>query len=180
VDTVTVNQRTNPSQWNLLGIYTLGANTDVTITSLGGGSTSADAVRFTPVSLLTELVMDNDDPVATGAGSWRTSGGANPYGSRSVWSRDIGDTFTYEVPLTGTFTIQGWWTEWPSRYDQVPIEIWDGGTLLTTIDVNQLADGGQWNTLTTQTFAGSVKIVVVSETTASSTNADAIRLVPVP
>ena len=180
-DIVTVNQKLNPSMWNLLGIYTLGANTEVTIRSLGGGSTNADAVRFVPVSMLTELVMDNDNPVATRSGSWSTSSGMNPYGSRSIWSKGVGDTVTYTVPWPGTFNIQGWWTEWPSRSTSVPIEIYDGATPLTTFNADQQVDGGMWNTIATgQTFANSVRIVVRSTSTSDSTNADAFRLIPVP
>ena len=181
-ETVTVNQQQNPSQWNLLGFYTLGPNTEVTIQSLGGGSTNADAVKFTPVSLLTEIIVDNGDPgTSATAGTWSVSGGADPYGSNSLWSRSVDGMYTYEVDITGTFDVYAWWTEWPSRSTSVPIEIRDGGVLLETVDVNQLVNGGQWNLLSSSvTFSNSARIVIVSETADFSTNTDAIKLVPTP
>ncbi len=179
-ETVNVSQRQNPSMWNLLGIYTLGPNTEVTITSLGGGSTNADAVKFTPVTMLTEIIVDNGDVGTSSTGSWKVSRGANPYGSNSLWSRSVEGRYTYHIAnLTGTFDVYAWWTEWPSRPTSAPIEIWDGGTLLQTVNVDQLANGGQWNLLGSGvTFSTDVRIVIVSENADFSTNADAIRLVP--
>ncbi len=182
VDTVTVNQRTNPSRWNLLGFYTLGPNTQVKIRALGGGSTNADAVKFMPVSMLTEIIVDNGDPgTSATAGSWGTSKGADSYGSNSLWSRSVDGMYTYEVDVTGTFDVYAWWTEWPSRSTSVPIEIRDGGTFVETVNVNQIANGGRWNLLSSSvTFSNSARIVIVSETAGFSTNADAIKLVPTP
>jgi len=48
--TVTVNQHTNGGRWNLVGQWTFGNSATVTIHSLGGGSTCADAVRFLPTA----------------------------------------------------------------------------------------------------------------------------------
>ncbi len=180
LETVTVNQRLNPSMWNLLGIYTLGPNTEMAITSLGGGSTNADAVKFTPVATLTEIIVDNGGVGTSSTGSWKVSKGANSYGPNSLWSRSVEGRYTYHIAnLTGTFDVYAWWTEYPSRPTSAPIEIWDGDTLLQTVNVDQLANGGQWNLLSSGvTFSTDVRIVIVSENADFSTNADAIRLVP--
>jgi hypothetical protein len=135
-----------------------------------------------PVSMLTEIIVDNGDPgTSATAGTWGASKGADSYGSNSLWSRSVNGMYTCEVDVTGTFDVYAWWTEWPSRSTSVPIEIRDGGALLETVNVNQLANGGRWNLLSSSvTFASSARIVIVSETADFSTNADAIKLVPAP
>ena len=182
VGAVTVNQRQNPSMWNLLGIYTLGPNTEVTVTSLdSGGSTNADAVKFTPVSMLTEIIVDNGDPGASATGTWGVSGGANPVGSDSLWSKTVGATYNYHIDATGTFDVYASWTSWPSRFNAVPYEINDGVSPEGTFPMNQQLDGGSWNLVAPGVvFGNSVDITIHSTTAAFSTNADAIRLVPAP
>jgi len=49
LDTVTVDQRVNGGQWNLLGTYTFTDAGSVTVLSIPGVGTSADATRFVPV-----------------------------------------------------------------------------------------------------------------------------------
>jgi hypothetical protein len=44
--TVTVNQLLDSGKWNDLGSYTFSGKARVVVVSLGGGSTSADAVKF--------------------------------------------------------------------------------------------------------------------------------------
>jgi hypothetical protein len=46
---VNVNQRINGSQWNAVGTFSFGDQATITIHSLGGGSTCADAVMLTRV-----------------------------------------------------------------------------------------------------------------------------------
>lgn len=46
---VTVNQRVNGGQWNLLGTYTFSGLATLRITAVGSDTTCADAVRFEPV-----------------------------------------------------------------------------------------------------------------------------------
>ncbi|MDH5444149.1 MAG: GDSL-type esterase/lipase family protein [Gammaproteobacteria bacterium] len=46
LDTVTVNQTANGGAWNALGTYTFNTGARIVIHSLGGGTTSADAVRL--------------------------------------------------------------------------------------------------------------------------------------
>ena len=178
LETVTVNQRRGGGQWNLLGFHMFNSTATVRVRALSGFSTNADAVRFVPVSQLTEIIVDNRSPGATPSGTWRVSGGANPIGEDSVWSRTVDDTFTFDVGTIGTFDVQMWWTAWSSRYDSVPVEIYDGATLLDTITVDQTANAAQWNSLGAYTFTTGAQVRIISEATDSSTNADAVRLVP--
>jgi hypothetical protein len=174
-----VNQQETPSQWVWLGNYPLGADTQVTLTSPGGGSTNADAVWFEPgpVPPLTHII-DNGDAGTSSTGSWAVSGGSSPYGANSLWSRGVGDTYTFEKVVTGTYSVEAWWTAFSSRHDDVPFQIYDGASLVTTVNKSQMTGGGQWNELlASHIFTTSIKVVIESTTVDFSTCADAIRLI---
>ena len=177
LDTVSVNQKLTGGQWNLLGIYMLSETASVTIISQGPGTTNADAVRFVPISALDELVIDNGAPGTSSTGPWKTSGGKKPYGGNSLWSRDAGATYTWSSPLTGTFDLNIWWTLWPSRMTDVPVEVYDGQALLETVYADQQTAGSQWNYVGTYTFNEGAAVTVISQGP-GSTNADAVRFVP--
>lgn len=181
IDSVTVNQKQNPSMWNLVGVYMLGADSSVTITSLANGSTNADAVRFAPIWLLNEIIIDNGDAGTSSTGTWKVSGASNPYGSNSLWSKTVNGTYSYYVDISGTFDVYARWTGWPSRFDAVPYRIYDGGILLTTVNADQTANASQWVKLADAvSFSDSATITIVSTTSSFSTCADTIRLVPTP
>lgn len=178
---VTINQKKNPRTWNLLGIYTLSGNTQVTITSKGNGSTNADAVRFMPVSLLNEIILDNNLPGTSSTGSWSVSGGAKPYGSDSLWSKTVGGTYNYRINTTGKFDVYASWTLWSSRYTAVPYVISDGATPIITVTRNQKLDTTRWHLLAKGiSFSKYINVSIQSTQSGFSTNADAIRIVPVP
>ena len=181
VANVTINQRKNPGMWNLIGIYTLGADTQVTITSKGGGSTNADAVKFTPVYLLNEIILDNSLPGTSSTGTWKVSAGPNPYGSDSLWNKTaVGQTYSYRINTTGKFDVYASWTVYGSRPTDVPYDISDGATLITTVTRNQRIDSDRWHLLAREvSFSEYVNITIHSTKSAFSTNADAVRLVPV-
>ncbi len=60
------------------------------------------------------------------------------------------------------------------RSNSVPVEMFDGDTLIDTIYVNQQTNGGQWNELGNYAFSGTVRIVVISKG-GRATGADAVR-----
>ena len=180
LDTINVNQQTNGGQWNLLGTYTFTGPGSVTVLASPGSSTNADAVRFVPATTPVEVTVDNLDAMTSSAGVWLPSGASNYWATNSVWANDAGDSFTFTANLMpGTYEVQGWWTEWPNRNTAAPYEIRNGTTLLATVNVNQQANGGQWNTLGTHTFTETASVAVLASS-GSSTNADAVRFVPVP
>jgi hypothetical protein len=135
----------------------------------------SDEVEFISASGF-EIIVDNDEAGTSSTGTWRTSRGANPYGSGSLYSKDGGATYTFEAAIGGVHEVSLWWTEWPSRSTSVPVEIYDGDMLLDTVLVNQTAQGGRWNVLGTYTFSGTARVTVVSEGT-YSTCADAVKFV---
>jgi hypothetical protein len=123
------------------------------------------------------IIIDNGDPGTTSDGSWKLSEGENPYDSNSLYSKNVGDTYTFEGLVNGSYQVSLWWTEWSNRFPDVPVEIYDGDTLLDVIKVNQQLNGGKWNVLGTYEFSGKASVVVVSEGD-GSTSADAARLIP--
>jgi hypothetical protein len=83
--------------------------------------------------------------------------------------------YTYQAPVNGTYTVLLWWTEHKKRRsNSVPVEIFDGDTLLDTVYVNQRTNGGKWNVLGQYSFSGTARVVVVSEGY-RSTGVDALR-----
>ena len=175
LDTVLVNQKAQGGQWNVLGTYFFNDGARVTVVSEGTYSTCADAVRFNPIST-TEVIVDNGEAGTLSTGTWLTSCGANPYEDNSLYSKSAHATYSFEAAIGGVYEVSLWWTERPSRSTNVPVEIYDGDTLLDTVLVNQKAQGGQWNVLGTYFFNDGTRVTVVSEGTYSAC-ADAVRFV---
>ena len=183
-DTVYINQQTNGGQWNPIKQYYFDAGVSYNITILSQPdplSTSADAVQFIYISDEPEIIIDNGDPETSSTGEWNISGGADPFGADSYWSRD-GSTYTWTFTPTesGYHEVSMWWTEWSSRSTSVPIEIeYAGGT--DTVYINQQANGGQWNLINWYYFDAGVSydITILSPPDPSSTSADAVRFVMV-
>jgi len=114
--------------------------------------------------------------VATG--TWQLSSGANYYGTPSLYSREVGATYSYTIPIaeSGTYGVSLWWTEFSSRFTNVAIDIaHHDGT--TRVYINQKQNGGQWNKLGSWYFDADAIVTIHSESTGKSTNADAVRLI---
>ncbi|NVM57865.1 MAG: hypothetical protein HWN51_07085, partial [Desulfobacterales bacterium] len=123
-----------------------------------------------------EVIIDNGDAGTSSTWGLYVSIGANPYGDNSLYSMYWGARYTFEAALDGSYEVSLWWTELRSRCSSVPVEIYDGYTLVDTIEVNQKADDGQWNVLGTYVFSGIARVVIISEG-GCSTCADAVRFV---
>ena len=112
---------------------------------------------------LNEVIIDNSDESTFFTGTWTISSGPNPYGDESLYSQNRGSRYTFEAALGGNYVVSLCWTEHSSRCSRVPVEIYDGGALLETVEVNQQTNGGQWNELGEYLFNGTARVVVVSE-----------------
>jgi hypothetical protein len=144
----------------------------------GAWSSEVDAIVQVMPPGQEAFVLDDGQPGTSSTGDWRESGGADPYGTRSLYSKTTGGTYTFEVglPSPGEYDIELWWTEWDSRLTAVPVHIAHaGGT--STITINQQEDGGQWNPVGSWTFNGSATITIES-LGGGSTCADAVRVIP--
>jgi hypothetical protein len=125
-----------------------------------------------------ELVVDDSGPGTSATGTWKTSSGADPYGSRSLYSKAPGDKYRFEAPVSGVADVMLWWTEHSSRSTSVTVEIYDGSNLIDTVYVDQSRNGGMWNPLGAYTFNGTARVVIVSTSSSLTTSADAVRFVP--
>jgi PKD repeat protein len=132
---------------------------------------------FTPGISLAQETVDNGDSGTSSTGSWRVSGGSNPYGDDSLYSKDAGSTYTFEAALSGPYDVFFRWTGWSSRCTAVPVEIYDGDNLLDTLDVNQQENASQWYLLGTYSFTGTARVLVRVASAGCSTCVDAIRFV---
>ena len=98
------------------------------------------------------IISDNGDSGTSYTGIWQVSGGENPYGTDSLWSRD-GATYTWhaDLPQAGVYEVYMWWTNYSNRGDSAPVTIeYDGGSQV--VYVNQTQNGGMWNLLSTYSF----------------------------
>jgi hypothetical protein len=176
LEVVYVNQKTGGGQWNVLGAYQFSNYPKVVIVSTGYGSTCADAVEFMATAPVVEelIILDDGDSGASGNGSWSVSKADGAYGTQSLYSRDATATYTFQAQTAGRYEVSLWWTEYPSRSDDAPVEIYDGASLLEVVYVNQKTGGSQWNVLGTYQFSDYPKVVIVS-TGSGSTCADAVQ-----
>ena len=141
-------------------------------------SYTPSAAPNTPSDSLDEVIIDDGDSGTAFTGTWEVSTCPNPYGKDSLYSWEAGVSYIFEAEVDDVSTVFLWWTEHATmRCANVPVKIYDGDTLVDTLEVNQQANGGQWNELGTYTFNnGTARVVVVSEG-GCSTGIDAMKLV---
>lgn len=125
-----------------------------------------------------EVIIDNGDPGTQAIGNWKPSAGTDYYGTKSDYSFEANATYSYETPLYGRQELSLCWTHRDSRCEVVPVQVYDGDTLIDTLEINQLTNDGTWNTLGSYNFSsGTAKVVVIASDSSCSTNADAVRFV---
>ena len=142
----------------------------------GGDARTGVANRRTPAPPAS-VIVDG----ATGSASWITATSAtDKYGAdykyRSTESVSDAATFTGNLPSTKTYTVSAWWSQGANRSATAPYLIdHSGGT--ATVNVNQQANGGKWNSLGSYSFASGNRTVRVScwTTTGFVVIADAVK-----
>ncbi len=179
LETVYVDQRDDGGRWNYLGNYDFSGKAKIVVESRSSTCTTcADAVELTKAGSAatggTNVVVDDGKSGTSAIGTWKASGGTNPYGAQSLYSKQSGTSYTYQSALSGSYGVSVWWTEYSSRCSNVPVKIYDGTRLLETIYVDQRDDGGRWNYLGDYDFSGTAKIVVESRSSTCTTCADAV------
>jgi len=125
------------------------------------------------------LVIDNGQSGTSANGGWTFSNAAGAYGSGSVYSKVVDDTYTYSFTVnnSGKYEVLLWWTAWSSRATSVPVTIQHAqGTI--TVNVNQTLNGGKWNSLGVFDFSVNAKVIIRSVGGVYSTCADAACLNP--
>jgi hypothetical protein len=168
----------------LLGTWSLDATATVTIISLGGGSTCADAAKLEcvqtspppPPPAPPARVLDNGDEGTSCVGHWPVSGGASPYGADSLYAVATRATYSFRFDdlTAGEYRVYLWWTTCSSRLTDVPVDvIHSAGT--SRVAVNQQKDGGRWMLLGTWSLDATAT-VTVNSLGRGSTCADAARV----
>ncbi|MBM9511921.1 golvesin C-terminal-like domain-containing protein [Desulfogranum marinum] len=122
-----------------------------------------------------EVIIDNGDSETSSIGKWRTASESDYYGTPSEYSQNSDGEYRYATSLIGMQDISLWWTQSSKRCGNVPVEIYDGDTLIDTVIVNQQVNGGQWNILDTYLFNEGASVVIVAQKQRCSTNADAVK-----
>ena len=128
-----------------------------------------------------EYEFDNGADGVTYTGTWAVSGASGSYEDDSLWSRDGSTyTWTFTPTVSSYYEVFMWWTEWPSRSDNVLVQV-NSAEGLTSVYINQQENGSQWNSVGQYFFnAGNTYSVTVTASAApASTSVDAIRFVQV-
>lgn len=124
---------------------------------------------YTPTNGFT-TILDNGSAAWTASTSWfpttSTAGyyGAN-YHARATESISDAATWTVTLPTTGSYKVDAWWTAGANRAASAPYVVATAGGNVT-VNKNQQASGGSWQTLGTWTFnAGSNNVKLSCWTT---------------
>ncbi|MHC5083852.1 MAG: golvesin C-terminal-like domain-containing protein, partial [Planctomycetota bacterium] len=129
--------------------------------SVGWDSGSVVSFKTDPMPANPEYIIDTGQTGTSYTGTWKVSGGDDPYGENSLYGRD-GATYTwsYNYLPAGVYTVSAWWTAMSSRTEQAPYTIYhDGGSSQVVAD--QTVNGGQWNTLGQFYFDGDASVKLV-------------------
>jgi len=149
---------------------------DVISQSPTGGTLVVEGSVVDLLISLPPVIIDNGDDDTSFTGTWEVSGGLDPYGVDSLFSRNGATyTYTFEPTVSGHYNVSMWWTEWSSRSTNAPIDIQHAdGT--TTVYVDQRINGGQWNSLGSFRFEeGLTYNVTIRALGSPSTSADAVK-----
>jgi N-acetylmuramoyl-L-alanine amidase len=135
---------------------------------------------YTPSSHVTYIVDNANGGFSASANWWTGSSSADKYGAdyRCRSTEAVSDAANWNVSLgsSGTYTVYAWWPQGANRPASIAyIVYYSGGS--TSIYVNQQANGGKWNTLTSQSMASGSNNVKLScwATAGSTVIADAIK-----
>jgi hypothetical protein len=166
-----------PTMFSDTGSYTI---TFIATDASDAALTSRETITVSVVDAGSALILDNAGSGTSSIGTWYVSGGADPYGTDSLYANEAGASYTFSIDLItpGEYQVFAWWTEWRNRRTSVPYDISDlGGT--GTVTVNQQLNGGQWNRLGSTWNFGANATITIRSLGDGTTSADAIMLVPV-
>ena len=91
------------------------------------------------------LILDNGQLGTSFNGTWKVSGGVNPYGRNSLYASANGASYTFDVDLAtpGEYQVFAWWTEWSNT-----------GTSEFIVDFDAPTPPGSSNSLLSGVFEG--------------------------
>ena len=125
-----------------------------------------------------DIFVDNGASRTESIGLWNVSSGSGSFRSKSLFSSDVGSTYTFKPRLdsSGQYELFLRWTAFSNRRSDVPVVIeYDGGTANTT--VNQQQNAGDWVSIGTFRFSDRARVTIRSLGAGQSTCVDGLRLV---
>lgn len=189
VSTVTVNQKVDGGQWNLLGVYDLAVvNARATIRTNGtSGYVIADAMKFIPAPTTGFTTVDNTDTASVvSTGSWTTSTGTPGFlGTNYVHDGNTGKgtkTFSFKPGITsaGNYLVYARWPADPNRATNVPVDVVQTGGTTATVTVNQQANSNTWILLGVFPLSpANAEVKFRTTGTIGYVTADGVRVAPV-
>ncbi|MCP4629394.1 MAG: hypothetical protein GY850_38700 [bacterium] len=136
-------------------------------------------VRPIKLDMAASDLVDNQDTGYSTTGSWQESSASDEYEGSSHYTSQEGATATWRpnLPASGTYNVYAWWCYWGSRDTNALYTVnYAGGS--DPIRINQQQDAGQWILLGPYNFdagtSGTVTVTRDSQSTGSSTSADAV------
>ena len=207
--TVDVNQQQSPTssaaptglqlglpdsgvQWrDLGGLVTITSDRlFVKLTNVANGYVMADSIRIervgdTPSPSLIQVIDDSDPGFTIESGTWGTgNAGVNDTNrNASTFGGTKVARWTFSDLVPGQYRVAATWTSHASRATDAPFTVFDGSTLVGTIDVNQqlspddfLDAGIDWEELITVNVTGDTLVVKLSNAANGYVTADAIRI----
>jgi hypothetical protein len=171
------------------GTYTLtfshpsyGSSTRTGVTVTAGQATNVN-LSF-PAGGAGEIIVDNSDAGFAASANWSTgTSAADKFGSDYRFHLTSPGTvdharWSFSVPSTRAYSVSAWWSQGANRSTAAPYLIThSSGT--TTVNRNQQANGGSWQSLGTFTLNSSSRVELsCSAASGFVVIADAIRLLP--
>ncbi len=154
-------------------------NYTVVVSNVAGSATSTAA----SLSVKITLILDNSDAGFTASTNWSTGTSAtDKYGTNYRFRNvaNVSDTATWTANLAnaGSYTIYAWWSQGSNRSITAPYIVTHAAGS-TTVNKNQQANGGSWQSLGTFTLNAGSNNVKLSCWTTNGTIvlADAIKWV---
>lgn len=148
------------------------------IDALGNADTTSTAIAFS-VSGTNDTIVDDDDANASQSGQWAASTFyPGYYGAGYEYSPNAtGHWYQWTTPLVaGTYQVFARWPAVTGRPNDVSYQITHAGGTTTITNIDQAANGNQWNLLGTYTFGTTGTVRVLSGSTGQEgTAADAVR-----
>ena len=82
---------------------------ELTVTDDGGATDTTGVVitvrdSFAPP----EVIVDNSEAGTSSTGSWQVSGGPDPHGNSSLYSKTAGTTYSFDAAFHGTYEVSLW------------------------------------------------------------------------
>jgi PKD repeat protein len=156
------------------GLYTVSLN-------VAGLLGSDDMIRADYINVLPiEIIDDNTGDNFSVSGAWSASTAYPGYlGSNYRWKAKgtgaYSATWYFDVTLPGTYKVYAWWSAASGRASNAPYTI-NHAFGSTTVRVNQLTNGAQWNELCEVYFDIGRYSVVLSDNADGNVIADGVKI----